>query len=96
MRTAKAAKAEVGRYVPSPESQKMRREIEEYYASIIPSLRRAFAEYVYRQGNKALAPTKDKSGRQESWQAVGRRLYGPEFMKDLAAVIQEKRVVASQ
>ncbi len=74
----------------------MRRQIEEYYAGIIPDMRLAFARHVFKQGQGALAPTKDKSGRQESWQAVGRRLYGQEFMKDLQRVIAESRVVASQ
>lgn len=83
-------------YVPTPESLQMRREIEEYYAGLIPDMRRAFARFVYKQGQGAKAHTTDKQGRQETWQAVGRRLYGPEFMADMQAVIDENRVVSNQ
>jgi hypothetical protein len=93
---AKAAKTEVSRYVPTPESMQMRKEIEEYYAGIIPDMRRAFAHYVFKQGQGAKAPTVDRHGRQETWQAVGRRLYGPAFMEDMRAVIEENRTVANQ
>lgn len=79
-----------------PENIQMRRDIEEIYAGIIPDMRRAFARHVYRQGQGAKAPTVDKQGRQETWQAVGRRLYGPKFMEDMQAVIDEARVVATQ
>lgn len=97
MRMAKVPRTNaISAYIPAPDSVKMRKEIEEYYAGIIPQMRRAFAAYVFKRGNGALAPTFDKSGRQESWQAVGRRLYGPEFMNDLKAVVDESRVVAQQ
>lgn len=83
-------------YVPTPETLQMRKEIEEYYAGLIPDMRRAFARHVYKQGQGAKAPTFEKNGRQETWQAVGRRLYGPEFMNDMKAVIEENRVVSQQ
>ena len=89
-------KPAISPYVQAPESRQLRDQIEAYYAGIIPDLRMAFAEYVFKKGEGALAPTKGKDGQQESWQAVGRRLYGPKFMDDLRAVVAKNRVVSDQ
>ncbi len=83
-------------YVPCAESVKLRQQIVEHYAGVIPELRMAFARRVVRMGEGAKAPTKDSRGRYESWQAVGRRLYGPKFMDDLRRAIEESRVVSEQ
>lgn len=40
-----------------------------------------FARFVIDRGSGALAPTQDK-GKPESWQAVGRRLYGTELFNE--------------
>jgi hypothetical protein len=91
----KANKASnIAPYIPTPESIQMRKEIEEIYAGIIPAMRRAFAHYVYKQGQGATHV--GAGGKRESWQAIGRRLYGPKFMEDMKAVIEENRVVATQ
>lgn len=92
----KKPRGEIQPYVPAPESLKMRAEIEAIYDGVVPAMRRAFAEHVYKQGQGAKAPSRDREGRTETWQAVGRRLYGPKFMEDMKAVIEEKRVVATQ
>lgn len=40
-----------------------------------------FARFVIERGSGAVAPTQDK-GKPESWQAVGRRLYGTELFNE--------------
>ncbi len=92
---AKATEAPPG-YVPGAESIEMRRQIAEHYAGVIPELRMAFARRVFKMGEGAMAPSKDSRGKYESWQAVGRRLYGPKFTDDLRKVVEENRVVAEQ
>lgn len=42
-----------------------------------------FVRFVINKGHKAVAPTFDAKGRPESWQAVGRRLYGADLFNQV-------------
>lgn len=65
--------------------------LDEYAAIKRELFLNGFAEYVFKQGYGAAAPNKN-NGKLESWQDVGRRLWGKEcFNKAFEQVIERSR-----
>lgn len=67
-----------------------RDEILAYYEQFRPAQRESFARFVFSKGYGAKVP-----GRDETWQACGRRLFGDDFIATMERIVNEHRTTPS-